>query len=176
MNFLIAYTSVTGTAEECVSILKSHLSGHNVTAVRIEDGVPPLSDFDACIIGSPIRFGNPHKAFKKFIKERRGELLASKCVYFVCCAYADRVEEYFPDMLGRELLKSAFLTVSFGGTLEVDRQKGFFMKRIVKMLRNDIEENGENDDESMSRILPTINTTEISKTADIITGRADFRG
>ena len=171
MNFLIAYTSVTGTASECVELLKSHLSSHNVTVARLEDGVPALSGFDACVIGAPIRYGKPHKAMKKFISERKDELLASKCVYFVCCAYADRVDEYFEDMLDRDLKRSAFMTVNFGGTLDVSRQKGFFMKRLVKMLRNDIEENGENDDESMSRILPTINTTEISKTADIITGR-----
>ena len=172
MRILVVYTSVTGTVEECVNILKSHLQGHSVTEARLEDhNVPSLDGFDVTVIGSPIRYGKPHKELKKFIRERREELIGSKCVYFVCCAYSDRVDEYFEDMLDSELLRSALLTVSFGGTLEVDRQKGFFMKRIVKMLRNDIEENGENDDESMSRILPTINTTEISTPADIVTGR-----
>ena len=176
MNFLIAYTSVTGTVKECAELLASHLSGHSVTLARFEDGIPPLSDFDVCVIGTPIRFGKPSRAIRKFIKERKLELLESKCAYFICCAYADRADEYFEDMLGKELLRSALLTVNFGGTLYVDRQKNFFMKRLVKMLRNDIEENGESDDESMSRILPTINTTEISKTADIISGRADIQG
>ena len=176
MNFLIAYTSVTDTTKECAELLASHLSGHNVTLARLEDKIPPLSEFDAVVIGAPVRFGKTHKAIRKFIKERRDELLASKCAYFLCCAYADRADEYFEDMLGRELLGSAFLTVNFGGTLSVDRQNNFFMKQLVKALRNEIEENGENDDESMSRILPTINTTEISKTADIITGRAQIQG
>jgi len=176
MNFLIAYTSVTGTAKECAELLASNLSGHNVTLSRLEDKIPPLADFDAVIIGAPVRYGKPHKALRKFIKERRAELLESKIVYFLCCAYSDRVEEYFHDMLDRELLSSAFLTVNFGGTLYVDRQPNFIMKRLVKMLRNDIEENGDSDDESMARILPTINTTEISKTADIITGRAQIQG
>jgi len=176
MNFLIAYTSVTGTAKECAELLASQLSGHNVTLARLEDKIPPLVEFDAVVIGAPVRFGKPHKAMRKFIKERRDELLAAKCAYFLCCAYADRADEYFHDMLDRELLGSAFLTVNFGGTLYVDRQNNFFMKRLVKMLRNDIEENGDNDDESMSRILPTINTTEISKTADILAGRAQIQG
>jgi len=176
MNFLIAYTSVTGTAKECAELLASHLSGHNVTLARLEDKIPPLEEFDAVVIGAPVRFGKPHKALRKFIKSRKDELLATKCAYFLCCAYADRIEEYFLDLLGRKLLGSAFLTVNFGGTLYVDRQKNFFMKQLVKALRNEIEENGENDDESMSRILPTINTTEISKTADIITGRAQIQG
>ena len=67
--------------------------------------------------------------------------------------------------------KNAVCLSSFGGDLSIDRQKNLFMKLIVKSMRNEITENGETDDIATTRVLPTVNPTEIRKLADIITGR-----
>ena len=53
----------------------------------------------------------------------------------------------------------------------MDKQKNFFMKLLVRSMRNEITENGETDDIATTRVLPTVNPTEISKLADIVTGR-----
>ena len=66
----------------------------------------------------------------------------------------------------RELRRTAVDCVYFGGELKPDKQKGFFKKRLVKMMRNDIINNGDSDDEIMIRILPEINPSEITKLAE----------
>lgn len=172
MKILIAYATKTGTTKECAELLASKLKGHDITFARADGSVPSFSEFDTVVIGTPIRFGRAHKAVRRLLRERRDELAAAKCAYFVTCAYSDRVHEYFSDMLTKEQRGAACLMANFGGELRVDRQKNFIMKQVVRTMRNDIEENGDNDDESMARILPTINETEISKAADIIAGRA----
>ena len=172
MKIAIIYAGKTGTTRDCVEILKNKLSGQEVSVFDLDVDTPTeLQRFDTVVIGGPVRFGKLHKSVRKYLAERSDELASLRVVYFVVCAYADRVDEYFEDFLTHEQRRSALWTANFGGTLKLDRQKNLFMKLLVRAMRNDIMENGDSDDESMVRILPEINPGEISKTADIICSR-----
>ncbi len=173
MDILVVYASLTGTTEECVNILKEKLSGQNVTLCNIgkKSFDKKLSDHDTIIVGGPIRYGKLHKSVREFLKENANDLADTKTAYFLCAAYADRIDDYFEDILTPTQRKNAVCLSNFGGDLAVDKQKNFFMKLLVRSMRNEISENGETDDIATTRVLPTVNPTEISKLADIVTGR-----
>jgi menaquinone-dependent protoporphyrinogen oxidase len=173
MKILIIYASVTGTAEECVNILKNNLSGHDVTLCdlgkRSFDG--DLTEYDSVVVGGPVRYGKLHKSVSSFIKENATALETIKTSYFLCAAFSDRIDDYFEIFLTPTQRKNSVCLSNFGGDLSVDKQKNFFMKLLVRSMRNEITENGETDDIATTRVLPTVNPTEISKLADIITGK-----
>ena len=173
MKIAIIYAGKTGTTRDCVEILKNKLTGQDVSVFDLNVTPPPasLDGFDSIVVGGPVRLGKLYRPVQKYLSANSDALSAQRTVYFVVCAYADRVDEYFEDFLTPEQRRSALWTVSFGGTLKLDRQKNVFMKLIVRAMRNDIIENGDSDDESMVRILPEINPGEISKTADVICSR-----
>ena len=173
MKILIIYASVTGTVEECVNILKNNMSGQSVTLCNIEKEAPngELSDYDTVIVGGPVRHGRLHKSVLSFLRNNAEALEKLRAAYFLCAAYADRVDEYFESFLTPTQRKNAVCLSNFGGDLSVYKQKNFFMKLLVRSMRNDIIENGETDDIATTRVLPTVNPTEISKLADTVTGR-----
>ena len=173
MKILIIYASVTGTTEACINILKEKLSGQEITVCDLaKDRVKTdLSSFDSVIVGGPVRYGKLHKAVAGFIKENSTALESIKTSYFLCAAFSDRIDDYFEDFLTPTQRKNAVCLSSFGGDLSIDKQKNFLMKLIVRSMRNEIAENGETDDIATTRVLPTVNPTEISKLADIVMGR-----
>lgn len=176
MRIAIIYASETGTTAECIQILREKIKNHEVNVFDVEKEQPnSLADYDAIVVGGPVRYGKLQKAIRAYIRANADVLENKSTVYFVCCAYADRTDEYFEDNLTKKQLKNAVATVNFGGTLKTEKQKNPIMRMAVRRMRNEIIEAGESDDEYESRILPEINTTEISKTADIITGRGKYR-
>ena len=108
---------------------------------------------------------------REFLVKNAEELEKQKTAYFLCAAFADRIDDYFEDFLTTAQRKKAVCLSNFGGDLSVDKQKNFFMKLLVRSMRNEITENGETDDIATTRVLPTVNPTEISKLADTVTGR-----
>ena len=173
MKILVLYASVTKTTEECVNILKEKLSGQEVTLCDVGKNTfnGKLSDYDSVIVGGPVRYGKLHKAVREFLSKNAEELEKQKTAYFLCAAFADRIDDYFEDILTPTQRKNAVCLSNFGGDLSVYKQKNFFMKLLVRSMRNEITENGETDDIATTRVLPTVNPTEISKLADIVTGR-----
>ena len=110
MKILIIYASVTGTSKKCVDILKNNLAGHSVTVRDLEGekvSEESLSDYDTVIVGGPVRYGKLHKSVQRFIKEREDELSAHRTAYFLCAAYADRIDDYFEDFLTDRQRKNA---------------------------------------------------------------------
>ena len=130
MKILIVYASKTGTTKECAEFLASELSTHDVFIANAAENVPALDGFDTVVVGSPIRMGGVHKSIRRFLSDRRTELEGVRRGYFVCCAYADRVDEYFSSMLKKKERESAIFLANFGGELKVERQKNFIMKQV----------------------------------------------
>lgn len=170
MKILIVYSSTTGTTAECAEMLSEKLAPkHDVTRVNIEsEAAPELSEYGMTVVGGSVRYGKFSKKMRKFLSDNREALEKGRTAYFLCCAYTERTDEYFEDMLTAEMRRNAVLTDCFGGTLKVERQKGFFMKLLVRAMRNEIIEHGESDDESATRILPEIVPTEINRAAERI--------
>ncbi len=73
MKTLICYASKTGTTKKAAGLLAEYFE--DVTVMDLEKEKVNLCDFDCVIIGGSIRMGQLHKAAKKFIIEKKDELL-----------------------------------------------------------------------------------------------------
>ena len=166
MKILIAYAGRAGVAKECAELLKKELCGRDVTLCDLKKEKPIIEDYDAVVVGSAIYFGNAEKTVRNFLKENAKELENKKFGGFVCCAFSDMSDKYIEETFSAELRRKAVDCAYFGGELKPDKQKKFFYKMLVKMMRNEIINNGDSDDESEVRILPEINPSEIVKFAD----------
>ena len=166
MNVLLAYTSKSGTVEECMNRLEKELGGMNVKRARLEHECPTLSDFDAVVIGGPIRFGKLAKPVRAFCKKHEEELCRMPHALFLCCGLAHEYEYYIEKSYSKELRQTAFLVQTLGGTLNYEN-KNFFEKLIIHSARTSIKES-EIEDYEYTPELPGILPENIGKLATYI--------
>ena len=168
MKILIAYAGRVGVTAECADLLAKALEWRDVTVCDLKKETPDIERFDTVIVGSAVYYGRAEKCARKFVSEHKSLLNGKKYAFYICCAYADMSERYLNEAFSRELCQGAVECGYFGGELKPHKQKSFFAKLIARSMRNDIINNGDSDDESMIRILPEINPSEISRFADKI--------
>ena len=137
MKTLIIYASKTGTTQKCAKTLKEQLK--DATVVNIEDQKEDISQYDLIVIGSPIRIGMMDNRIKKFFINNKEILKGKKTAYFICCGFHENWKKYYEENIPKDLLESATTYASFGGELNLQKQKGFD-KWIVKMVSKSIEE------------------------------------
>lgn len=169
MKILIAYASVTGTTTECVKLLRHFLQRRRPTIVDLTLATPDPSEYDAIIVGGPIRHAKLHPTVAKYIRDNAEILKSKKTGYFIVCGFADEAEEQLERVFPKELRDSAYDVVSFGGTLDISKQKSWKDKLYVRFMRNTITDTGDGDaveDGEYTRVLPTINPDTISRFAE----------
>lgn len=172
MKILIAYASVTGTTTECVRLLKYFLQRRKPVVVDLTKETPDLSEYDAVIVGGPVRHAKMHPAVAEFVRANAEVLKTKKTGYFIVCGFADEAEEQINKIFPRDLRDAAFDAVSFGGTLDVSKQTTWKDKLYVRFMRNTITDTGDGDaveDGEFTRVLPTINPDTISRFASNLT-------
>lgn len=141
MRILIVYASKTGTTERCAGILGQNLKDVtiiNLTATQNED----INKYDLIIIGSPIRMGMIDKRVKDFISKNSKLLKNKKVAYFICCGFSENWKQYYEQNFPKELLDNAITYESFGGEMNLEKQKGFD-KFIVKMVSRSMPQDKE---------------------------------
>ena len=141
MRTLIVYASKTGTTERCAGILGQNLKDVtkiNLTATQNED----INKYDLIIIGSPIRMGMIDKRVKDFISKNFNLLKNKKVAYFICCGFNENWKQYYEQNFPKELLDEAITYDSFGGEMNLEKQKGFD-KFIVKMVSKNMPQDKE---------------------------------
>lgn len=141
MRTLIVYASKTGTTERCAGILGQNLKDVtiiNLTATQNED----INKYDLIIIGSPIRMGMIDKRVKDFISKNSKLLKNKKVAYFICCGFSENWKQYYEQNFPKELLDNAITYDSFGGEMNLEKQKGFD-KFIVKMVSKNMPQDKE---------------------------------
>jgi len=133
MKTIIVYTSKTGTTEKCVNILKQALK--DAAVIDLNQTEPALAEYDLVIIGSPIRVGKIDAKIKVFINQNKELLKTKKTAYFICCGFEKDTERYFKTNIPDDLLKMAVIYCSFGGEMDLAKQKGIdkMIVRLVKM-------------------------------------------
>lgn len=137
MKSLIIYASKTGATESCAKKLKEQLK--DCTMENIDNLKEDINQYYLIIIGSPIRMGMIDKRIKKFLLNNRENLKAKKTAYFICCGFHENWKKYYEENIPKDLLESAVVYDSFGGELDIEKQKGFD-KWIIKMVSKSIEE------------------------------------
>lgn len=141
MRILIVYASKTGTTERCAGILGQNLKDVtiiNLTATQNED----INKYDLIIIGSPIRMGMIDKRVKDFISKNSKLFKNKKVAYFICCGFSENWKQYYEQNFPKELLDNAITYESFGGEMNLEKQKGFD-KFIVKMVSKSMPQDKE---------------------------------
>ena len=166
MNVLLAYTSKSGTTEECMDRLERELSGLSVTRARLDSESPRLADYDIVVLGGPIRFGKLSKPVRAFCKAHEQELCRMPHALFLCCGLAHDYEYYIERAYSDALRQSAFLVLTLGGTLNYQR-KNFFEKMFIHSMRTSIRES-EIEDYEYTPEMPVILPENIGKLASYI--------
>jgi len=132
MKTLIAYASKTGTTESCARRLSELIEGADV--VDLQKNKPNPYDYELVVVGGSIRAGMLHGTAKKYIKNNAEALKGKKLAFFVCSADTERAEEYFRANISAELLDAAVCADSFGGEMDLDKQKGLFKLFVKKIV------------------------------------------
>lgn len=140
MKTIIIYASKTGTIEKCVSYMKQKQK--DIEAVSINDLQYSIEAYDLIVIGSPIRMGLLDKKIKEFILKNKNCLKQKRIAYFICCGFHENFKTYFEQNIPKDLLENAIAYESFGGELDINKQKGFD-KIIVKIVSKTVGKNKE---------------------------------
>ena len=138
MKTLIIYASKTGTTEKCAKDIEKQLE--NSTAVNISTKNEDIIKYDLIIIGTPIRMGIIDKKIKKFLSTNKEILKSKNTAYFICCGFNENWKKYYTQNIPNELLDKAIIYTTFGGELDMQKQKGID-KFIVKMVSKTVDEN-----------------------------------
>lgn len=133
MGILIAYASKTGTTADCAKKLKDKLQGA-VTA-DLSKTTPDPDDYEKIVVGASVRMGKLNKKAVNFMKKNSDKLKDKTTAVFMCCCNSDEMEGYIKRSLPDEIADKLAFYDSFGGEMDVDRQKGvdkFIVKSILK--------------------------------------------
>lgn len=132
MKTLIAYASKTGTTEKCAHMLAERLGGADL--FDLQSGAPDITGYELVVIGGSIRAGMLHSAAKKYIKSNTELLKSKKFAIYLCSADAERASEFLKANIPAELLEKAICADSFGGEMDIEKQKGLFKFIFKKVM------------------------------------------
>lgn len=137
MKTIIIYSTKTGTTKKCANILAQNLKDAataNINTIQNED----IQKYDLIIIGTPIRIGLIDKKIKNFILKNQKILKTKKTAYYICCAFNENWKQYFEQNIPKEILENAITYNTFGGELNIEKQKGID-KLICKIVTKNMD-------------------------------------
>lgn len=140
MKTLIIYASKTGTTEKCAKELNNKLKDSEM--VNILNYNKDINKYDLIIVGTPIRMGKIDKRIKRFLNSNIEILKLKKVAYFICCGFNENSKKYYEQNIPNILLDNAIIYDTFGGEMDIQKQKGFD-KFITKMVSKNIDKNKE---------------------------------
>lgn len=136
MKTLIIYASKTGTTEKCAKEINRKLKDSKI--VNILNQNEDINEYDLIIIGTPIRMGMIDKKIRKFLISNIENLKLKKVAYFICCGFNENWKSYYEQNIPKDLLDTAIIYDTFGGEMDIQKQKGFD-KFITKMVSKNID-------------------------------------
>ena len=140
MKTLIIYASKTGTTEKCAKQINTQLEDSKMVNILNQD--EDINRYDLIIIGTPIRMGMIDKKIKKLLISNIENLKSKKVAYFICCGFNENWKSYYEQNIPKDLLDTAIIYDTFGGEMDIQKQKGFD-KFITKMVSKNIDKNKE---------------------------------
>lgn len=159
MKTLIIYASKTGTTEKCAKNLKIQLK--DATVMNIYTQNEDMNKYDLIVIGSPIRIGMIDKKIKNFLTKNKENLKSKKTAYFICCGFNENWKTYYEQNIPKDLLDSAITYDTFGGEMDLQKQKGFD-KLITKVVSKNMDGSREIKilNENIDRFIKKLNKVE----------------
>ena len=138
MKTLIIYASKTGTTEKCAKEINRQLKDSKMVNILNQD--EDINKYDLIVVGTPIRMGMIDKKIKKFLISNSETLKLKKVAYFICCGFNKNWKSYYEQNIPKNLLDSAIIYDTFGGEMDIQKQKGFD-KLVIKMVSKKIYKN-----------------------------------
>ena len=138
MKNLIIYASKTGTTEKCAKEINRQLKDSKM--VNILNQNEDINRYDLIIVGTPIRMGMIDKKIGKFLINNIETLKSKKVAYFICCGFNENWKSYYEQNIPKDLLDTAIIYDTFGGEMDIQKQKGFD-KLVIKMVSKKIYKN-----------------------------------
>ncbi len=166
MKILVAYASKTGTAKECAEMLGKELRGVDVVLSDLADPQPDISDFDAVVVGSSIRYGKIRREAREFLTVNHDKILQKPHGLFLCLGSGHGFEDYVGRVFPTDLCDSAVAVLPFGGRLRL-KNANLFERILLHTVRSKIREN-EMDVGEYTPTLPDILPENISRMAALI--------
>lgn len=139
MKTLIAYASKTGTARQCAEALAGRIEGAVLCDLTKEQ--PNPAEYDTVILGGSVRMGQIHNDLKKYAQGAQDVLKDKRLGIFITCGYDDLAETIIGNNLPEPLVSAAKTKMSFGGEMDLDKQKGFD-RIICKMALKSLQKEG----------------------------------
>ena len=160
MKTLIIYASKTGTPEKCAKEINRQLKDSKI--VNILNQNEDINKYDLIVIGTPIRMGMIDKKIKKFLINNIENLKSKKVAYFICCGFNENWKSYYEQNIPKDLLDTAIIYDTFGGEMDIQKQKGFD-KFITKMVSKNIDKNKEIKilNENIDRFIKVLNSEKL---------------
>lgn len=139
MKTLIVYASKTGTAKQCAESLAGRLPNATLCDVTQEKLDP--TGYDVVVLGGSVRMGMIHNDLRQYAEGCKDILVNKRLGIFITCGYDDLADKIISNNMPEELLAVAKVKMSFGGEMDLDKQRGF--DRIVcKMSLKEFQKNG----------------------------------
>lgn len=140
MKILIIYARKTGTTEECAKKINRQVKDSKIVNILKQN--EDINKYDLIVIGTPIRMGMIDKKIKRFLNSNIETLKSKKVAYFICCGFNENWKNYYEQNIPKDLLDSAIIYDTFGGIMDMHKQKGFD-KFITKIVSKRIDKNKE---------------------------------
>ncbi|MFS0784368.1 flavodoxin domain-containing protein [Bacillus sp. 1P06AnD] len=140
MSCFIVYATKYGSTERCAEYLQQQIPDSKIA--NLENTDPSLTDMDTIIIGTPIRFGQIHKAVRQFITQHERALMNRNVLLFLCCGVEKQAEQYFQANFPKELSGHALVKAVMGGELPMQnatRFDSFILRMVQKKMFNEAE-------------------------------------
>ena len=162
MNILIVYASKNGVAKRCAEMLANDLAEyHTATLVDCrKENIPKPDEFDAVVIGSSVRMENIDRRIRKYARDNLEILNSMPCAVYLCCGFTRLFNEYADALFPRRFVPSLGAHL-FGGELKTEKLRGFD-KIVVALIRNSIQTQDFEEDDSDHHDLPEIIPENIS--------------
>ena len=160
MKTLIIYASKTGTTEKCAKEINRQLKDCKIVNILTQN--EDINEYDLIIVGTPIRMGMIDKKIKKFLINNIENLKSKKVAYFICCGFNENWKSYYEQNIPKDLLDTAIIYDTFGGEMDIQKQKGFD-KFITKMVSKNIDKNKEIKilNENIDRFIKVLNSEKL---------------
>mgnify|MGYP000143026335 CR=1 FL=1 len=156
MKTLIIYASKTGTTEKCAKEINRQLKDSKMVNILNQD--EDINKYDLIIVGTPIRMGMIDKKVRKFLISNIQTLKSKKVAYFICCGFNENWKIYYEQNIPKDLLNSAIIYDTFGGEMDIQKQKGFD-KFITKIVSKNVDKSKEIKilNENIDRFIKKLN-------------------
>ncbi|MCI8481593.1 MAG: hypothetical protein HFJ27_00390, partial [Clostridia bacterium] len=98
------------------------------------------------------------KKVRKFLITNIETLKTKKVAYFICCCFNENWKSYEEQNIPKDLLNTAITYDTFGGEMDIQKQKGFD-KFITKIVSKNINKNKEKKllNENIDKFIKILN-------------------